>query len=95
MNKTELINKMVEKMNEETDATIKLGTIALKAFTDSITEALQAGDKVQITGFGTFEPVDKPARKGINPKTLEAIDIEAKRVPKFKPGASLKESVNK
>lgn len=93
MNKTELISAMAEKMNMEIDATKQMASVALKAFTETITEALEKGDKVQITGFGTFETSVRSERTGVNPKTLEEIVIPAKTVPKFKPGAALKDAV--
>ena len=85
MNKTELIDKIANKAGlNKADA-----RKALDAVTESIKEALVAGDKVALIGFGTFNVADRPAREGINPATKEKIQIPAKKVVKFKPGAEL------
>lgn len=68
---------------------------AIAAFTEVITEALVEGDKVSLVGFGTFSVKDRPARKGINPSTMEKITIAASKAPVFKAGKSLKDTVNK
>lgn len=90
MNKTDLVSKMSEKSGlSKKDCEVALG-----AFIDSITEALQAGDKVQMIGFGTFEVRERAARTGRSPQTGESIDIPASRLPVFKAGKSLKDCVN-
>lgn len=66
---------------------------ALTAFTNVIADTLVDGDKVAITGFGTFEVVERAERQGRNPATGEAITIAASKSPKFKAGKSLKEAV--
>jgi DNA-binding protein HU-beta len=91
MNKTELINKVAEA----TEMTKKDATKSVEAVFNAITEALRAGDKVQLIGFGNFEVRERAARKGRNPQTGEEIDIPASKVPAFKPGKQLKEEVNK
>ena len=63
--------------------------------TPAITEALAAGDKVQLVGFGSFEIRARAARIGRNPKTKEEIKIPASKVPAFKPGKALKDAVAK
>ena len=68
---------------------------AIGAVIDSITEALAAGDKVQLVGFGTFEVKERGERKGINPRTKEEITIAATKAPVFKAGKALKDSVAK
>ena len=89
MNKTELINAIAEKAGlSKVDA-----KKALEAFTGAVEEALVAGDKVALVGFGTFSINEKGERTGINPKTKEAITIAAKKVVKFKAGAELAEKV--
>ena len=60
-----------------------------------VTKALKKGESVQITGFGTFEVVERAAREGINPRTKETIQIPASKAPVFKAGKSLKDAVNK
>jgi len=88
--KADLVNAMAEKAGlNKTDA-----EGALKAFTEVVTEALKAGDKVAMVGFGTFSVGDRAARTGQNPQTGEKIQIAAARVPKFKAGKALKDAVN-
>ena len=67
---------------------------AVAAVTAAITDALCAGDKVQLVGFGTFEVRNREARTGKNPRTGEAIQIAASKVPAFKAGKALKDVVN-
>ena len=89
MNKSELINAIAEKAGlSKVDA-----KKALEAFTGAVEEALVAGDKVALVGFGTFSINEKGERTGINPKTKEAITIAATKVVKFKAGAELAEKV--
>ena len=91
MNKADLISAMAEKSG----MTKKDSEKALNAFMETVEEALVKRDKVQLLGFGTFEVRDRSARKGRNPQTGEEIDIPAARVPAFKAGKALKDSVNK
>ncbi|MBQ8656576.1 MAG: HU family DNA-binding protein [Prevotella sp.] len=91
MNKTELIEKIAAAAGlTKVDA-----KKALDATTAAIKDALVAGDKVALVGFGTFAVNEKPAREGINPATKQKIQIAAKKVAKFKAGAELAEAVNK
>lgn len=85
MNKTELIDKIAANAGL-TKADSKK---ALDATLAAIQEALAANDKVALVGFGTFAVNERPAREGINPATKEKIQIEAKKVVKFKAGAEL------
>ncbi len=91
MNKAELITSMAEK----SQLTKKDAESALKAFIDSVQEALESGDKVQLIGFGTFETRERAAREGRNPRTKETITIPASTVPVFKAGKEFKDRVNK
>ncbi|MFR5265784.1 MULTISPECIES: HU family DNA-binding protein [Clostridium] len=91
MNKAELIASMAEKSN----LTKKDAEVALKAFMESVQEALEGGDKVQLVGFGTFETRERAAREGRNPRTKEVIQIPASKAPVFKAGKEFKERVNK
>ena len=91
MNKAELITSMAEK----SQLTKKDAESALKAFIDSVQEALENGDKVQLIGFGTFETRERAAREGRNPSTKETITIPASTVPVFKAGKEFKDRVNK
>ncbi|MBQ9610144.1 MAG: HU family DNA-binding protein [Lachnospiraceae bacterium] len=90
MNKNELVASISEKTGLKKTEAEK----AVKAFTESVTEALKKGDKVQLVGFGTFEVVDRPAREGRNPQTGKTMKIKASKAPKFKAGKALKDSVN-
>lgn len=65
----------------------------VNAMLDTITSALSKGDKVTVTGFGTFSTSKRAARMGVNPRTGEKIKIKATIVPKFKAGKSLKDAV--
>ena len=89
MNKTELI----EKIAAGAELTKVDAKKALDATVAAIKDALVAGDKVQLVGFGTFAISEKPAREGINPATKEKIKIAAKKVAKFKAGAELAEAL--
>ena len=89
MNKTELINAVAAKA----EISKKDAEKALAAVLGSIEDALKAGDKVQLIGFGTFEVKERAARTGHNPKTGAAIEIAAAKVPSFKAGAALKNAV--
>ena len=89
MNKKELITSISEK----TELTKKDVELALNAFIETIEETLENGEKVQLTGFGTFEPRQRKARTGRNPKTGEELEIPASVVPAFKVGKAFKERV--
>ena len=91
MNKAELITSMAEK----SQLTKKDAESALKAFIDSVQDALENGDKVQLIAFGTFETRERAAREGRNPRTKETITIPASTVPVFKAGKEFKDRVNK
>ncbi|MEG0073922.1 MAG: HU family DNA-binding protein [Clostridia bacterium] len=90
MNKAEIIAKVAE----ESKLTKKAAEAALDAFVCTVEGALQAGEKVQLVGFGTFEVRQRAARKGLNPQTKEQIKIPASKAPVFKAGKALKELVN-
>ena len=90
MNKTELIAAVAEKSGISKKDAEK----AVSAALTTITEALQAGDKVQLVGFGVFEVRERPAHKGHNPMTGEEIEIAASKSPAFKAGKALKEALN-
>ncbi|WP_407667801.1 HU family DNA-binding protein [Paenibacillus massiliensis] len=89
VNKTDLINQVAEK----TELSKKDVTKAVDALFDTISEALQSGDKVQLVGFGNFEVRERSARKGRNPQTGEEIEIPASKIPAFKPGKALKDGI--
>ena len=90
MNKTELVSSIAEKSGlSKADA-----KKALDATVEAIADALKAGDKVSLVGFGTFAVAERPERQGINPATKAPITIAAKKVAKFKAGADLDNAVN-
>ena len=91
MNKTELI----AAASQSCGLTKKDTERCLNACIDIITAKLRAGEKVQLSGFGTFEVKDREARIGRNPHTKEAIDIPATRVPAFKASKALKDNIAK
>jgi DNA-binding protein HU-beta len=90
MNKTEL----VERVAESTGKTKKESNAVVDTVLSIISDALSSGEKVSLIGFGNFEVRERAARTGRNPQTGEEIQIEASRVPAFKPGKQLKELVN-
>lgn len=89
MNKTELIAAVAEKA----ELSKKNAEVAVAAVIDSIVDSLKKGDKVSLLGFGTFEVRDRAARTGKNPQTGATIKIPASKVPAFKAGKALKDSV--
>lgn len=89
MNKTELINAIAEKAG----LTKVQAKAALDAAVNTVSEQLAKGDKVALIGFGTFAVCEKTARKGINPRTKEVIEIPARKSVKFKAGAELNDVV--
>jgi len=91
MNKAELIAAVAAQTGE----TKKSAEASVNAFVNVVSEALVAGDKVQLVGFGSFEVRKRAARKGRNPQTKEEIKIPASKAPVFKAGKQLKDLVNK
>ena len=89
MNKKELIAAVAEK----TDLSKKDADAAVSAVLGAITDALKAGDKIQLVGFGTFEVRNRAAKQGRNPRTGETMTVPASKVPAFKAGKALKDAV--
>jgi len=89
MNKGELVDVIAEKAN----VTKKQADAVLTAALDAIVEAVSSGDKVTLVGFGSFEPRERKAREGRNPKTGDKMEIPATKVPAFSPGKLFKEKV--
>ncbi len=89
MTKSELIDKVAKEAKIPRAAAER----AINSFTDTICETLKAGDKITLTGFGTFQVSNRAPRKGRNPRTGQEIDIPAVKIPKFKCGKSFKDSV--
>ena len=90
MNKSELI----EAIAASADIPKAAASRALDAMVDSVTDSLKRGDSVSLVGFGTFAVKDRAARTGRNPQTGQPIQISAAKVPSFKAGKALKDSVN-
>ena len=89
MNKGELVTTMVKKCH----LSKKDCEAALDAFLATIGDALKNGDKVQLLGFGAFEVKERAARTARNPRTNEPVIIPATKLPTFKPGKALKDTV--
>ena len=90
MNKGEFIKALADKARfSQKDA-----TTAYDAFVDVLTKALQDGDKVSLAGFGTFEVKEVAAKTGINPQTMEKVDIAASKKPVLKFGKAYKDLFN-
>lgn len=90
MNRTELVSAIAERSNISRKDSEKV----IKAFVDVVTEQLRCGDKISMTGFGTFEAARREERKGRNPMTGDEMVIPAATVPRFKAGKALKDEVN-
>ena len=89
MNKTEFINAVAEKSGlSKVDA-----KKAVEAFVETVSSELKEGGKVALLGFGSFSVAEKAARKGVNPKTKQPIEIPARKSVKFKDGAELTEII--
>ena len=89
MNKAELI----EEVAGQTGLTKRTSGKAVDAVVSAISDCLARGEKVTLVGFGTFRVIKRKARRGVNPQTREAIQIPARKVPKFNPGKGLREKV--
>jgi DNA-binding protein HU-beta len=90
MTKAELIESVASKV----DLPRATAERAVNTMFDEMVSALRQGDKVNISGFGTFSVSTRKARTGRNPKTGESIEIAASRAAKFKPGKTLKDEIN-
>jgi DNA-binding protein HU-beta len=90
MTKADLVEALANKLGINRNDAEKTVNIVL----DDIVNALKQGERVNISGFGTFSVSNREARTGRNPKTGEAIEISASRSAKFKPGKQLKDSLN-
>lgn len=89
MNKRELVDAIIDRVGDKQTA-----TDAVNAVIEAIQNAVAAGDKVSILGFGTFEMVHKPARDARNPATGAPMKVEESWGPKFHPGSEFKDQVN-
>lgn len=89
MNKAELVDALETRLGGKRQA-----TVAVEAIVELITVTVAKGDKVAISGFGTFEKQARNARTGRNPRTGEAVKIKKTSVPRFRPGTAFKEVVS-
>ena len=89
MTKAELIDIIAK----ESEITKVAAERAINSFTDNVQRVLRKGDKITLTGFGTWMVSRRKSRKGLNPQTKKAITIPACRVPKFKAGKALKAAI--
>jgi DNA-binding protein HU-beta len=90
MTKKELVDILAKKFDLPKNTTDDI----VKKFFDTIGESLKSGEKVVIPGFGTFEVSERSARTGRNPQTGEPLEIKASKVPRFRPGKTLKDAVS-
>ncbi len=91
MSKADIVDKIAKDAGISKAASEK----AVNAFIEAVTNSLKKGQPVTLIGFGTFSVGKRAARKGRNPKTGEEIKIKAKKVARFRPGAALRDAVNK
>ena len=85
---------LVEEVARVAELTKKHSEVIVDAVFESIVNALQRGEKIELRGFGSFRLRRREPRKGRNPKTGDRVDVPSKRVPYFKPGKELKELIN-
>ena len=88
-------SELVLEISNGAEVTKKDAEKILNAILENVKNVLKKGDKVSLSGFGTFEVSKRKARTGINPQTGEKIKIKATKVPKFKPSKNLKDAVDK
>lgn len=89
MNKADLIDEVAKVLSSKKEA-----KEAVECVLSTITSAMKKQEAVTLVGFGTFKVDNREARTGRNPRTGEAIEIKAKKVPKFVPGKGLKDAIN-
>lgn len=85
--------ELVQAVADATGLKRKDAAAAVDAVFKTITDSLKKGKPVRVVGFGTFEIRKRAARVGVNPQTRQKIKIPARKVPAFKPGASLKDII--
>ena len=88
-------NDLIAAVAEQSGLSKKDAEKAINATIDTIIKAVAEGDKIQLTGFGTFEQRQRNARTGVDPRTGNSIEIPASKVPAFKAGKGFKDIVNK
>lgn len=87
-------NELIQAIAKQTDMTQRDTQKLVEAFAQTVTDTLKKGEKITITGFGTWEVSKRAARIGRNPSTGEEIKIKAKKLPKWKAGKHVKDSLN-
>jgi DNA-binding protein HU-beta len=87
-------DQMIEKVAADVGISKSQAGKAVKSMFDGIITSLQQGNKVSVSGFGTFDITSRKARTGRNPQTGEEIQIAASKTPKFKAGKAFKEALN-
>ncbi len=87
-------SQLVDQIADNADISKAAAGRALDALVETVTETLKSGDQVTLVGFGSFVVRERAARTGRNPKTGEAIEISAAKVPAFKAGKALKDACN-
>jgi integration host factor subunit beta len=92
MTRSELIDLIASSQNQLSQKDVEL---AVKLMIDHMAERLAQGDRIEIRGFGSFSLHYREPRQGRNPKTGDAVDLDGKYVPHFKPGKELRERVNR
>ena len=91
MTKSELIEKLIDKLNHVSAKDVEL---AIKEILEMMSSTLEQGERIEIRGFGSFSLHYRAPRVGRNPKTGESVELTGKYVPHFKPGKELRERVN-
>jgi integration host factor subunit beta len=86
--------ELVEEVARVAELTKKHSEVIVNTVFDSIIEALQKDEKIELRGFGSFRIRQRRSRQGRNPKTGDKVDVPAKKIPYFKPGKELKELIN-
>ena len=94
MNETMTKADLVEEVIRITELPRKDSEVVVETVFESIIQALQTGDKIEIRGFGSFRTRERRGRTGRNPKTGAKVDVPAKKIPFFKPSKELKDFVN-
>lgn len=87
--------ELVEEVARVAELTKKHSEVIVNTVFDSIIEALQKDEKIELRGFGSFRIRQRRSRQGRNPKTGDKVDVPAKKIPYFKPGKELKDLINK
>ena len=87
--------ELIKKIADDAEVTQKQAAAMLDSFMSAVTDAVAAGDKIQLTGFGTFECKTRNARTGFNPITKAPVEIPETKVPSFKAGKAFKDAVAK